>query len=45
MFFIISSICCYLAGAATGILVYRNNTAKMKAAEDKAKAVIAAAKQ
>ena len=42
---IISSVTCYLAGAITGILIYRNNTAKLKAAEDKAKAVIAAAKQ
>lgn len=45
MLLIISSITCYLVGAATGILIYRNNTAKLKAAEDKAKAVIAAAKQ
>jgi hypothetical protein len=45
MLLIISSISCYLLGAATGILVYRNNITKLKAAEDKAKAVIAAAKQ
>jgi hypothetical protein len=42
---LISSVTCYLAGAITGILVYRNNVAKLKATEEKAKAIIAAAKK
>ena len=40
MLLIISSVTCYLAGAITGILVYRNNVAKLKATEEKAKAVL-----
>lgn len=41
---IISSVTCYLLGAVTGILVYRNNVAKLKAVEAKARAVAEAAK-
>ena len=40
MLLIISSVTCYLAGAITGILVYRNNAAKLKATEEKAKAAL-----
>jgi hypothetical protein len=42
---LISSVTCYLVGAATGILIYRNNVTKLKAAEAKARAVIEAAKK
>jgi len=45
MILLITSVTCYILGAATGILVYRNNTTKLKAAEEKAKAVLAAAKK
>jgi hypothetical protein len=36
---------CYLAGAVTGILVYRNNVNRLKDAEQKAKTVIDALKK
>jgi hypothetical protein len=45
MILLITSVTCYLLGAATGILIYRNNITKLKAAEEKAKAVLAAAKK
>lgn len=45
MLLIISSVTCYLAGAITGILVYRNNVQKLKATEEKAKAAIDALKK
>lgn len=44
MLLIISSVTCYLLGAATGILIYRNNAAKLTAAEAKARAIADAAK-
>jgi len=40
MLLIISSVTCYLLGAATGILVYRNNLSKLQAAEQKAKTAL-----
>ena len=40
MLLIISSVSCYLLGAATGIAIYRNNVAKLQAAEQKAKAAL-----
>jgi len=45
MFLIISSFVCFLLGAATGIAIYRNNVAKLQAAEAKAKAAIDALKK
>ena len=45
MLLLLISVTCYLLGAATGILVYRNNITKLKAAEEKVKAVLAAAKK
>jgi hypothetical protein len=40
MLLIISSVTCYLAGAITGILVYRNNVNRLKDAEQKAKTAL-----
>lgn len=40
MLLIISSVSCYLLGAATGIAIYRNNVAKLQATEQKAKAAL-----
>jgi hypothetical protein len=40
MLLIISSVTCYLAGAITGILIYRNNVSKLQAAEQKAKTAL-----
>jgi hypothetical protein len=40
----VSSVTCYLLGAVTGILIYRNNAAKLTAAEAKARAIADAAK-
>jgi hypothetical protein len=40
MLLIISSVTCYLLGAATGILIYRNNVSKLQAAEQKAKTAL-----
>jgi hypothetical protein len=40
MLLIISSVTCYLLGAATGILVYRNNVNRLKDAEQKAKTAL-----
>lgn len=44
MILLLTSVTCYLLGAFTGILIYRNNTAKLKAAEDRARAIAEAAK-
>jgi len=40
MFLIITAVTCYLAGAVTGILVYRNNVNRLKDAEQKAKTAL-----
>jgi hypothetical protein len=45
MLLIISSVTCYILGAFTGILIYRNNTAKLQATEQKAKAALDALKK
>jgi hypothetical protein len=45
MLLIISSVTCYLLGAATGIAIYRNNVAKLQATEQKAKAALDALKK
>jgi hypothetical protein len=45
MLLIISSVICYLVGAATGIVIYRNNVAKLQSAEQKAKAALDALKK
>lgn len=44
MILLITSVTCYLLGAFTGILIYRNNVAKLTAAEAKARAIAEAAK-
>ena len=41
---LISHTFCFLAGAVGGALLYRNNVAKLKATEDKGKALIDALK-
>lgn len=42
--FIVSTAFGFLAGAICGILIYRNNIAKMKSSEDKGKAILDALK-
>lgn len=44
MFLLISHTLCLLAGFVAGVLLYRNNVAKLKATEDKGKALIDALK-
>ena len=43
-FYLCSVAFAFIAGAVGGILVYRNNAAKLKATEDKGKALIDALK-
>lgn len=44
MLLLISHTLCLLAGFVAGVLLYRNNVAKLKATEDKGKALIDALK-
>lgn len=44
MFLIISHTVCLLAGFIAGVLLYRNNVAKLKSTEDKGKALLDALK-
>jgi hypothetical protein len=44
MFYLLSVIGAFILGAISGILVYRNNATKLKAAEDKGKTILDALK-